>query len=93
MPFAALWFGTRIGRQIMIVFAGTFPPCLLNAYRGARFVDKRLFEAAQMLGTGNFGAITEVLLPAAVPSIVAGLRAVTLVTVQIVGVDGGYTSE
>ncbi len=74
VPFAALWFGTGIGGPILIIFAGAFPPCLINAYRGARFVDRRLIEAAQMLGTGNMRIILEVLLPASVPSIVAGLR-------------------
>jgi ABC-type nitrate/sulfonate/bicarbonate transport system permease component len=74
VPFAALWFGTGIGGPIMIIFAGAFPPCLINAYRGARFVEPRLIEAARMLGTGNTRTILEILLPAAVPSIVAGLR-------------------
>ncbi len=74
VPFAALWFGTGIGGPVMIIFAGAFPPCLINAYRGARFVEPRLIEAARMLGTGNIRTIVEVLLPAAVPSIIAGLR-------------------
>jgi NitT/TauT family transport system permease protein len=74
VPFAALWFGTGIGGPVMIIFAGAFPPCLINAYRGARFVEPRLIEAARMLGTGNLRMILEVLLPAAVPSIIAGLR-------------------
>jgi NitT/TauT family transport system permease protein len=74
VPFAALWFGTGIGGPVMIIFAGAFPPCLINAYRGARFVEPRLIEAARMLGTGNTRTILEILLPAAVPSIVAGLR-------------------
>lgn len=74
VPFAALWFGTGIGGPVMIIFAGAFPPCLINAYRGARFVEPRLIEAARMLGTGHVRMILEILLPAAVPSIVAGLR-------------------
>lgn len=74
VPFAALWFGTGIGGPILIIFAGAFPPCLINAYRGARFVDRNLIEAAQMLGTGHRRIILEVLLPASIPSIVAGLR-------------------
>ena len=74
VPFAALWFGTGIGGPIMIIFAGAFPPCVINAYRGARFVDRTLIEAAQMLGTGHLRMIVEILLPASVPSIVAGLR-------------------
>jgi ABC-type nitrate/sulfonate/bicarbonate transport system permease component len=74
VPFAALWFGTGIGGPIMIIFAGAFPPCLINAYRGAKFVDPRLIEAANMLGTPNHRVITEILLPASVPSIISGLR-------------------
>jgi ABC-type nitrate/sulfonate/bicarbonate transport system permease component len=74
VPFAALWFGTGIGGPIMIIFSGAFPPCLIGAYRGARFVDGKYIEAAQMLGTGHFRTIVGVLLPASFPSIVAGLR-------------------
>jgi NitT/TauT family transport system permease protein len=74
VPFAALWFGVGIGGPVLIIFAGAFPPCLINAYRGARFVEPRLIEAARMLGTGSFRMIVEILLPAAVPSIIAGLR-------------------
>lgn len=74
VPFAALWFGTGIGGPTLIIFAGAFPPCLINTYRGARFVDPKLIEAARMLGTGHLRMITEILLPAAIPSIVAGLR-------------------
>lgn len=74
VPFAALWFGTGIGGPVMIIFAGAFPPCLINAYRGARFVEPRLIEAARMLGTSNTRTILEILLPAAIPSIISGLR-------------------
>ena len=74
VPFAALWFGTGIGGPVLIIFSGAFPPCLINAYRGARFVETRYIEAAQTLGAPNWRVICEVLLPASVPSIVAGLR-------------------
>ncbi|WP_372825696.1 ABC transporter permease [Polaromonas sp.] len=74
VPFAALWFGTGIGGPTLIIFAGAFPPCLINAYRGAKNVDVHYLEAASMLGVGSFKTITEVLFPAAVPSIIAGLR-------------------
>jgi ABC-type nitrate/sulfonate/bicarbonate transport system permease component len=74
VPFAALWFGTGIGGPVLVIFTGAFPPCVINAYRGARYVDQRLIEAAQTLGARHWHIITEVLLPASVPSIVAGLR-------------------
>ena len=74
VPFAALWFGTGIGGPVFVIFTGAFPPCLINAYRGARNVDTRLVEAARTLGAGHLQIIGELLLPASVPSIVAGLR-------------------
>ena len=74
VPFAALWFGTGIGGPVLIIFSGAFPPCLINAYRGAKYVDERFIEAARTLGASHWRMITEVLLPASVPSIVSGLR-------------------
>jgi NitT/TauT family transport system permease protein len=74
VPFAALWFGTGIGGAIMVIFTGAFAPCVINAYRGARLVDTHLIEAAQTHGAGELRIAREVLLPGALPSIVAGLR-------------------
>jgi NitT/TauT family transport system permease protein len=74
VPFAALWFGTGIGGPVLIIFMGAFPPVLINTYRGAKHVDRKYIEAAQTLGAGSLRTMTQVLLPAAVPSIVAGLR-------------------
>lgn len=74
VPFAALWFGTGIGGPVLVIFAGAFPPCVINAYRGARFVERRLVEASQTLGAGHFRIIADVLVPGALPSLVAGLR-------------------
>jgi ABC-type nitrate/sulfonate/bicarbonate transport system permease component len=74
VPFAALWFGTGIGGPVLIIFMGAFPPVLINTYRGAKNVDAKYLEAAQMLGASHWRVMTQVLLPAAVPSIVAGLR-------------------
>jgi ABC-type nitrate/sulfonate/bicarbonate transport system permease component len=74
VPFAALWFGTGIGGPVLIIFMGAFPPVLINTYRGAQQVDRKYIEAARMLGANAWRSMTQVLLPAAVPSIVAGLR-------------------
>jgi NitT/TauT family transport system permease protein len=74
VPFAALWFGTGVGGPVLIIFAGAFPPCVVNAYRGAKQVDERLLEAARMLGASNRMIVCEVLLPGALPAVIAGLR-------------------
>src|SRR4029079_257310 len=49
VPLQALWFGTRIGGPVLVIFSGAFPPCVINAYRGAKYVEPRLIEAAQTL--------------------------------------------
>lgn len=74
VPFAALWFGTGVGGPVLIIFMGAFAPVLINTYRGAKGVERKYVEAARMLGAGHLRTMTQVLLPAAVPSIVAGLR-------------------
>ncbi|MCL4183212.1 MAG: ABC transporter permease [Burkholderiaceae bacterium] len=74
VPFAGLWFGTGIGGPTLVIVSGALPPCLISAYRGAKFADKRLLEAARTLGASGPRIVAEVLLPASLPSIIAGLR-------------------
>lgn len=74
IPFAALWFGTGIGGPILIVFSGAFAPCVINAFRGAQQVDPVLLESSRTLGASHWRLTVDVLLPGALPSIMAGLR-------------------
>lgn len=74
VPLAALWFGTGIGGPLLIIFVGSFAPCVISAYRGARLVDRRFVEAGQTLGANSWQMLRHVLLPGAFPSIIAGLR-------------------
>jgi NitT/TauT family transport system permease protein len=74
VPFAALWFGTGFGGPILVIFSGAFAPCVINSFRGARLVDERLIEAARTLGASHLRLLAQVLLPGALPSIIAGLR-------------------
>ena len=74
VPLAALWFGTGIGGPLLIIFVGSFAPCLISAYRGARLVETRFIEAGQMLGANSAQIMRHVLIPGAFPSIIAGLR-------------------
>jgi len=74
VPFAIFWFGTGFLAPTLVIFAGAFAPCVLNSYRGAKLIDKNLIEAAQTLGAGRWITLTEILLPAALSHIVAGIR-------------------
>jgi NitT/TauT family transport system permease protein len=74
VPFAIFWFGTGFLAPTLVIFAGAFAPCVINAYRGAQLVDKTLLEASQTLGASRLRTVTEVVLPAALTHIVAGIR-------------------
>jgi ABC-type nitrate/sulfonate/bicarbonate transport system permease component len=74
VPFSILWFGTGFLAPTLVIFAGAFSPCVVNAYRGARLIDKPIIEAAQTLGAGGWRMIKDVVLPGALPHVVAGMR-------------------
>jgi len=74
IPLAILWLGLGDAAKILVIWFAAFVPSVINAYTGIRTLDKTLIEAARMLGTPHRRMILEVLLPASVPSIIAGLR-------------------
>jgi len=74
VPFSILWLGTGFLAPTLVIFAGVFSSCLVNAYSGAKLADKALLEAAQTLGIGRWLTLSEVLFQAALPHIVAGMR-------------------
>jgi NitT/TauT family transport system permease protein len=74
VPFSILWFGTGFLAPTLVIFAGAFSPCVINAYRGARQIDPPIIEAAQTLGANRWQMIREVVLPGALPHVVAGMR-------------------
>ena len=74
VPFAIFWFGTGFLAPTLVIFAGAFAPCVINSFRGARLIDQHLIEASQTLGAGRWRTLTEILLPAALTHIVAGIR-------------------
>lgn len=74
VPFAIFWFGTGFLAPTLVIFAGAFAPCVINSYRGAQLIERHLIEASQTLGAGRWRTFTEILLPAALTHIVAGVR-------------------
>jgi NitT/TauT family transport system permease protein len=74
IPLAILWFGIGLGSKVFIIAIGAFFPALINTYIGVKFVDPLLIKAAQTLGAKDKNILWEVVLPASVPLIVAGVR-------------------
>lgn len=74
LPLSMILFGLGPRSAFFLVFLGAFYPILLNTIFGVRSVDRRLFEAAAMLGCTGNAQFYRVVLPAASPSIFTGLR-------------------
>jgi NitT/TauT family transport system permease protein len=74
LPLSMILFGLGPRSAFFLVFLGAFYPILLNTVFGVRSVEKRLFEAASMLGCSPSAQFLRVVLPAALPSIFTGLR-------------------
>jgi NitT/TauT family transport system permease protein len=74
VPFSILWFGTGIVAPTMIVFVAAFAPCVVNAQRGVVLLDPILLEATKTFGARPFILFWRILIPGALPQIIAGMR-------------------
>lgn len=74
VPFAVVFFGISGASSIMLIALGAFFPIALNAAAGAQGTPPVLVSAARMLGTTPRRVVWRVVLPAALPPVVTGLR-------------------
>ena len=74
VPFAILWFGVGAEASAFVIVTGVLPPVLINTYVGARGVPRAFVDAARTLATPAHRMFLEILMPAALPVIVGGIR-------------------
>lgn len=74
MPLAMVWFGVGEKTAIFLIALAAFFPVYINAAHGASEVPILLIRAGRMLGASKFTLFRTVILPAAFPSVVVGLR-------------------
>lgn len=74
VPLSMLWFGIGDKAAIYLIVLATFFPIYLNTTQGVRYVDHIIVRAGRMLGASGWRLLVYVVLPAALPSIFAGLR-------------------
>ncbi|WP_034412743.1 ABC transporter permease [Derxia gummosa] len=74
IPLSILWFGLGNPPAIFLIAIGAFFPVLMNTITGVRHVDGIYLRAARNLGAGQWTMFTRVMLPAATPYILAGVR-------------------
>jgi taurine transport system permease protein len=74
IPLATLWLGYGEPVCIFIIWNSVFFAIVYNTMLGVRSIEDDLRRAASSLGASRFRLYSEVLLPGAMPAIVAGLR-------------------
>lgn len=70
----AIWLGFGFWTAILALSIYAFLPVLRNTIVGLQGVDPTLVEAARGMGMSQFGVLTRVELPLALPVIMAGVR-------------------
>ncbi|MDB5777216.1 MAG: sulfonate transporter permease [Herbaspirillum sp.] len=73
-PLAMLWFGLGNPPAVFMISIAAFFPVLINTIVGVRQVDSIYLRAAHNLGANRRTIFLRVMLPAATPYILAGVR-------------------
>jgi NitT/TauT family transport system permease protein len=74
IPLLIIWLGTGEAYRIVISAITAFFPIVISTYSGIRQADRGLIKAAQDLGANKRQIQLKVVIPAAMPSILAGLQ-------------------
>ena len=74
VPVALLVFGFSIRMELTIIVFVSAWPVLVNTIDGVRGVRTELLDVARMMRLSRATRITKMILPAAMPSIIVGLR-------------------
>jgi sulfonate transport system permease protein len=74
VPLFILWFGLGETSRVLLVALGSFFPVYLNVFKGIRGVDERLIELGRSYQLSRIGMVRDIIVPAAVPSFLVGLR-------------------
>ncbi len=74
VPLTIVWFGLGEGAKYFLITWGVFFPVWMNTHLGVLKIDTVLLWAARSLGASKERVFFEVVLPAAIPFIMAGAR-------------------
>ena len=74
IPLLLLWLGIDESSKITLIAIGAFFPTYTNTVAAIQGVDRKLIEVAQVYRLKYFRQIREIILPAASPGILTGLR-------------------
>ncbi|OLB99161.1 MAG: hypothetical protein AUH30_05960 [Candidatus Rokubacteria bacterium 13_1_40CM_68_15] len=95
IPLALAWFGVGITTVVFIVFYGAFFPIVANTIAGVRGTSRTYVRAAVASGCGQLRILRRIILPAALPTILTGMRVglgvgwMSIVAAELVGTQSG----
>ena len=96
IPLLIIWLGTGEAYRIVISAITAFFPIVISTYTGIRQVDRGLIKAAIDLGANTRQVQLKVVIPAAMPSILAGLQlgmGVTIILIVAAEMIGGSSQR
>jgi NitT/TauT family transport system permease protein len=74
LPLALIWFGLGIGSLVFVLVHSVLWAVALNTHAGFRGVSQTLRMVGRNYGLSGLGLVLKILIPAAFPSILAGLK-------------------
>lgn len=74
IPLAILWLGVGDGAAVFLIFVAALLPITVAAASAVRAVPRVHVDAARNFGLGGVALVRRVLLPAALPQLLVGLR-------------------
>jgi sulfonate transport system permease protein len=74
VPLIVLWAGTDMMAKVIVLFLFAFFPLVINTYQGVKNVDKNLIDVGRAFRCSERQLWTHIIIPAALPFIVTGLR-------------------
>ncbi|MBI3966094.1 MAG: ABC transporter permease [Chloroflexi bacterium] len=95
LPMFIIWFGIGELSKVLFITFSCFFPIYLSTAQGVRFTDPILIRAARSLGASEPQVFWHVVLPAALPEIMTGLRLgfgmslFVLVAAELIAADAG----
>ncbi len=74
LPFIIILVGTEFKFRVVVVFLFAIFYVIINTAAGVRAVDPKLLETASAFCTPRLRLFTKIIMPAALPYIITGLR-------------------
>ncbi|WP_406135468.1 ABC transporter permease [Streptomyces sp. NBC_01089] len=88
VPLFMVWFGINETAKVALIGVATTFPMYVATSSGVRDADRRLLEAMRSFGMGRWSLIRTVILPGALPSLLAGLRlSMTLSVIALIAAE------